>query len=226
MRDIISKFTKSSIISSFALIALAILLIVQSEATIIAISYVIGGVLIAIGVLAEINYMKNIKEKIADLDIVYGIVCVILGVLVITNPKAIAGVIPFVIGFIIIVNSAIKLQYSLELKREDNDLWLSTLLLSAVMTICGIVLIFNPFQGAVFLTRIVGIFILIYAVLDLISTFVIRNTFKKIHSAINETVIKEAELIEEDTTKETPVEEVVEEKPKKGRKKKNTGEEE
>ena len=222
MRDIISRFTKSSIISSFALIALAILLIVQSEATIITISYIIGGVLIAIGVLAEINYMKNIKEKIADLDIVYGIVCVILGVLVITNPKAIAGVIPFVIGFIIIVNSAIKLQYSLELRKEGNDLWLSTLLLSIVMTICGIVLIFNPFQGAVVLSRIVGIFILIYAVLDLISTFVIRNTFKKIHTAIEETVVKEATLIEEDTTKE----EIEDEEPKKKGKKKSKKEEE
>lgn len=202
MKEIISKFTKSSIISSIALIGLAIMLIVQSEATIIAISYVIGGILIALGVLAEINYLKNIKEKIADLDIVYGIVCVILGVLVITNPKAIAGVIPFVIGFIIIVNSAMKLSYSIELKREQNELWLSTLILSIIMTICGIVLIFNPFQGAVFLTRIVGAFILIYAVLDLVSTFVIRNTLKKIQTAINESVVKEAELIEEDTEKE------------------------
>ena len=207
MKEIISKFTKSSIISSFALIALAILLIVQSEATIIAISYIIGGLLVAIGVLAEINYIKNAREKIADLDIVYGIVCVILGILIITNPQAIAGVIPFVIGFIIIVNSAIKLQYSLELRKEKNDLWLSTLILSIIMSLCGIILIFNPFQGAVFLTRIVGIFILIYAILDLISTFVIRNTFKKIQTAINETVEKETELIEE--VKEASVEEPV-----------------
>lgn len=202
MRNIVSKFTKSSIISSVALIALAILLIVQSEATIIVISYVLGGILVAIGVIAEIQYIKNIKEQIADLDVVYGIVCVILGVLVITNPKAIAGIIPFVIGFIIIVNSAIKLSYSLDLRKEKNELWLSTLILSIIMTICGIVLIFNPFKGAVFLTRIVGIFILIYAVLDLVSTFVIRNTFKQIQTAIKETTVKEAELIEETTIKE------------------------
>jgi len=217
MKEIISKFTKSSIISSIALFALAILLIVQSEATIIAISYIIGGILVALGVLAEINYIKNLREKPTDLDIVYGIVCVILGILVITNPKAIAGVIPFVVGFIIIVNSAIKLQYSLELKKDNNNLWLSTLILSIIMTICGIVLIFNPFQGAVFLTRIVGAFILIYAVLDLISTFVIRNTFKKIQTAINESVVKEAVLIEEDTEKESEEKEA-KDKPKKEKK--------
>ena len=217
MKQIISRFTKSSIISSLALIALAILLIVQSEATIIAISYVIGGVLVAVGVLAEINYIKNAKDKIADLDIVYGVACIILGILVITNPKAIAGVIPFVIGFIIIINSAIKLQYSLELKKEKNDLWLSTLILSLIMTVCGIVLVFNPFQGAIFLTRIVGIFIFIYSVLDLISTFVIRNTFNQIQNAINDSVVKEADLIENK-------EEVEEKKEKKKKKKDDTKE--
>lgn len=200
MRNIISKFMKSSIISSIALIALAIMLIVQSDATVIGISYVIGAILVAIGVLAELNYIKNIKENLADMDVVYGIVCMILGIVVINNPKAIAGIIPFVIGFIIVVNSAIKLQYSFELKKEQNKLWLSTMIISIIMCICGIVLIFNPFQGAIFLTRIVGVFILIYAVLDLISTFVIISTFKKLQNAIKETV-KEAELIEEDTKK-------------------------
>ena len=143
MKGIISKFSKSSIISSFALVALAILLMTKSTETIAVISYIIGGILIAIGVLAEINYIKNMKEKIADLDIIYGIVCVILGVLVIQNKEAIAQVIPIVIGVIIVVNSAIKLQYSIELRKENNELWLSTLLLSIVMTICGIVLIFD-----------------------------------------------------------------------------------
>lgn len=135
----------------------------------------------------------------------------ILGIVVINNPKAIAGIIPFVIGFIIIVNSAIKLQYSMELKKNHNDLWLSTLILSIIMSICGITLIFNPFKGAEIITRIVGIFILVYAILDLVSTFVIRSTFKKIQTGINET-IKEAELIEDKTDKEKTKREKKEEK--------------
>lgn len=226
MKEIITKFTKSSIISSLALIVLAILLIVQSDATIIGISYIIGAVLVAIGALAEINYVKNIKEKSTGLDIVYGIVCVILGVLVIKNPKAIASIIPLVVGFIIVINSAIKLQYSIELKKRKNDLWLSTLILSIIMTICGIVLIFNPFEGLVIFTRIVGIFILIYAVLDLISTFVIKNTFKKLQEAITEKVEKESPLIEESEVKEAEIEEPEEEQEDKKKKAKKSEEEE
>ena len=197
MSSIINKLFKSSIISSIALIAFGILLILQSEATIMMVSYVIGAVLIALGVLAIINFLRS-KSELYHLDIVYGIVCVILGVIVIQNPEAIASIIPFVLGLVIIINSATKLQYSFELYKEKNSLWLSTLVLSIIMVVCGIVLIFNPFKGAILLTRIVGIFILIYSVLDLISTFVISKTFKKIQNSIEEN-IKDAEVIEETT---------------------------
>lgn len=198
MKTLIPNFIKASIISSLLLIALGILLIVRSEATIMTISYVIGGVLIAIGVLAEIGFLKENKNNITktDMDVIYGIVSIILGIVVINNPEAIASIIPLVIGIIIIVNSAVKLQYSLELKKEKNDLWLSTLILSIVMLVCGVVLIFNPFAGAVLLTKIVGVFILVYAVLDLLSTFFIRNTLKKFQEAVKEEVT-EAKVIEE-----------------------------
>lgn len=195
MKSLINSFFRSSIISSISLIAFGALLIVQSEATIITISYIIGAILIALGVIAGLRFFKS-KDTKNDLDIIYGVVCIILGIVVIKNPEAIASIIPFIIGFVIIVNSATKLQYSLELKREKNKLWLSTMLLSIIMLVCGIVLIFNPFKGAVLLTRVVGIFIVIYAVLDIISTIVIKNTYNQIRKGIKEN-IKEADIIDE-----------------------------
>ena len=192
---------KISIISSLILLALGILLIFQSEATIITISYIIGALLIAIGVMAGINYIKNFKESNKnELDVVYTLVCVILGIIVIKNPEVIASIIPVVIGVIIVVNSTTKLQYSLELKKTNNELWISTLALSIVMLVCGIVLIFNPFEGAVLLTRIVGIFILVYSILDLISTFIIKNSFDIVKKAMKED-IKEADIVEDNTKK-------------------------
>ena len=195
MKSLINSFFRSSIISSISLIAFGALLIVQSEATIITISYIIGAILIALGVIAGLRFFKS-KDTKNDLDIIYGVVCIILVIVVIKNPEAIASIIPFIIGFVIIVNSATKLQYSLELKREKNKLWLSTMLLSIIMLVCGIVLIFNPFKGAVLLTRVVGIFIVIYAVLDIISTIVIKNTYNQIRKGIKEN-IKEADIIDE-----------------------------
>lgn len=199
MRSLMSKIFKTSILGSLALIILGLLLIFQSEATIISLSYVIGGVLIAIGTLAILKFLQGKKNNGKnDLDIVYGVVTIILGVIVISNPHAIASIIPFIVGFIIIINSANKLQYSLELKRNENNLWKSTMILAFITTICGVVLVLNPFKGAEFITKLVGILILIYAILDIVSTITIKNTVKQIHNAIEETIV-DAQVVEEKT---------------------------
>lgn len=201
MGNFISKIFKSSILGSIGLIVLGTLLVFQSEATIISISYIIGGILVAIGALAILRFIRNSKEKVKrDLDIVYGIVTIILGIIVIRSPHAIASIIPFIIGFIIIINSATKLQYSFELKKNNNDLWKSTMILAFITTICGLILILNPFKGAEFITKIVGILILIYSILDIISTITIKNTVNKIHNAIEENIV-DAQIIEEETPK-------------------------
>lgn len=197
MRSLMSKVFRSSILGACALIALGLLLIFQSEATIISISYVIGGILIAIGTLAILKYIENNREgNKSELDIIYGIVTIILGIIVISHPQAIASIIPFIIGILIIIKSASKLHYSLILKKDNNDLWKSTFIIAIVTTVCGVALVINPFKGAEFLTKIVGVLITVYSVLDIISTLTIKNTLKQIHTAIEDTIV-DAEIIEE-----------------------------
>ena len=218
MSDLMSKFFRSSILGSIGMAILGILLIFYSEVTIVSISYVVGAILIAIGVLAILKFIKayNLSSR-NELDIVYGIVSVVLGIVVITNPEAIASIIPIVVAIIIIISSATKLQYSLELKKSDNELWKSTMIISIITMLCGVLLIFNPCQGAIMFTRIVGILILIYAVLDISSTISIKRSVKQIHEAIEEIV--EAEVVEEKSQeKEEPKQ--IEEKKKTAKKKK------
>ncbi len=201
MNKFMEKIFKSSLLNSMALIILGLLLIFQSEATIVSISYIIAAVIIVVGVVAGLRYIKNFKEDTrSELDLIYSVVCIVLGIVVIKNPQAIASIIPFVIGVVIIINSATKLQYSIELKENQNNLWKSTMILALITTVCGIVLIFNPFSGAVLITRIVGILILIYSILDIISTLSIRSTVKQIHNAVEETIV-DAEIIEDKTNK-------------------------
>lgn len=194
-----SKLFKSSIISSIALIILGLLLFFQAETTIISISYIIGAALIAIGVLSGIRFVGGLNNNNQnELDVIYGIVCVVLGILIITNPTAIASAIPIVVGVIIVLNSVIKLHYSLELKESKNELWKSTMIMSVIMTICGIILIFNPFAGAVFITKIIGALIVIYAILDIASTIVIKKNVSKLKNAIEEKIV-DADIVEDKT---------------------------
>ena len=196
------KFLKSSIITSAILIVLGVLLILQSETTIMMISYIIGGVLVAIGALALIRYVKNGESPALrnELDIVYGIVTIIFGIIIVQNYQAIASIIPAVIGIAIIISSAGKLNYAFQLREDESRMWKTTMVISIISTICGVILLFNPFKAALGIMKIIGVFIILYAVLDLISTIAIRSSVIKIQKAVEET-ISDAEIISEEESK-------------------------
>lgn len=204
MEKIMKKFMKSSMITSTILIILGILLIFQSETTVMAISYIIGGILIAAGALALVRYVRNVQgvEIRNELDIIYGIVTIAFGIIIIKNYSAIASVIPIVIGIAIIINSAGKLNYSFQLKANKNELWKTTMVISIISTICGVILLFNPFKAVLGIMKIIGIFIIIYALLDLISTVAIRSSVTKIQKAVEET-ITDAIIVSEDELKKS-----------------------
>lgn len=192
------NFAKSSMFTSILLFFLGLLLIFQSEATIATISYIIGAILIAAGSFALIRYVSiNTKGLNAtDLDILYGIVSVVLGILIITNPHAIANIIPIILGIAIIISSASKIQCAFNLKNNNNEIWKATMVIAVISTICGVVLLFNPFAGAVWIMRIVGVFITIYAILDFTSTYIIKKNVEQFQVIVEKETV-EAEIIEE-----------------------------
>lgn len=225
METLMKRFFRSSLISSITLLIIGILLILQSEITIITISYIIGTLLIALGAIAIIKFIKNINNIAReDLDIVYGTVTIILGVIVIYNPEAIASIIPIIIGIGIVISSATKLQYAIELKDNLNGQWKTTLIFSIVSAICGVVLICNPFKGAVIIMQIIGGVIVAYSILDIISTITIKKNVSAIHQAIDGT-INDAEVVNEENVEvnveneETPSDEDKSKKKKKKNKK-------
>lgn len=192
------RFFKSSILTSTLLLCLGVLLIFESEVTIVTISYIIGSILVAAGTFALIRYVSTNKKGFdaSELDLLYGIVTIILGILIITHPQAIAKIIPIILGIAIIISSASKIQYAFTLKNSSNDLWKTTMVIAVISTICGIILLFNPFAGAVLLMRIVGIFIFVYAVLDFISTYIIKKNVDEFRSIVSKEVVMDAEVEE------------------------------
>ena len=72
------------------------------------------------------------------------------------------------------------------------------MILSIISTLCGIILLFNPFKALTSFTQVVGIFIVIYAVLDMVSTFTIKRNVKMFQKTMQEG-IAEALIVKEET---------------------------
>ena len=106
-----------------------------------------------------------------------------------------------------------------------NGQWKTTLIFSIVSAICGVVLICNPFKGAVIIMQIIGGVIVAYSILDIISNITIKKNVSAIHQAIDGT-INDAEVVNEENVEanveneETPSNEDKSKKKKKKNKKK------
>ena len=196
MKETINKMFISSILSSAVLLVIGLLLFIRPEGTLSLISYTIGGILVIIGTNSLINYYRG-KEYVSKFELVYGVLGVLGGFVLILNPKAIVSLIPFIIGVWIVISSLSKLKYAVELNSKKTRTGIISLAIIILTLVLGVVLIFNPFSGAVFITKMIGLFLFAYVILDIVQSSIIKRDIGAI------VVVKETE-----------------EMPKRGRKKK------
>ena len=177
MKVEIKRVIWPSLLSSIFLLLLGILLFFKSSATLMGISYLVGGVLIALGVIAIINFLRNsTKDIFVELNIVYGIVSIVAGLFLVTVPEFVGSIIPIVVGITIIISSSFKIQQALVLKNLGSKYFAPSIIMAISCLICGVVILFNPFTSAVVVTQIIGLFMIIYAVLDIINSFILKKS--------------------------------------------------
>ena len=176
MEKIIKSIVKSSIFTSGILILLGLLLFIKSDDTIVAISYLVGGAIIILGILAFINFFKKKNSDfVSSFDIIYGMITVVFGIFILSNPKMVATIIPFIIGGWVLIKSSFKIAYAIELKNVENVIWKNVLVTSIISALVGVIMIFNPFKTSVVVFKIIGAAIIVYAILDIISTIQLKK---------------------------------------------------
>jgi len=179
MKETIKRIFTLSIFSSIIFIVIGLLLLLKPGTTLRMISYIIGGLILVFGIFGIARFSTS-KEKGLNFDLVYGILSLIGGLIVILNPEALASIIPVILGIWIIINSSLKIQYAFNMKEEENKKFKITLILSLITLLSGIILLFNPFKAASYVAQAVGIFVIIYATIDLFESFIIKSKVTKI----------------------------------------------
>ena len=156
---------KYDITSSIVLLILGILLLLVPGEIVTTVIRLFGLIILVIGITSVLN---EIKIKKQSTDFVNGILIGILGLVFISSPQTIASIIPFILGVWITIKSLFKLQFSYSLKRTSTD-YIKPLVINIIELILGLVLVFNPFKGAEALIRIIGGFMIVYGILDILN---------------------------------------------------------
>lgn len=170
---------RTTIVLSILLIFIGVFLLIKPETTLHAISYIIGTALIIWGLFPIISFFTNKEsQNYLEFSFVIGIFAFLFGLVVIIDPELIGSIIPLLMGIWMIINGAIKLYYSFILNREKYSI--IPIVVSLIILLCGLVLVINPFDGAIVLTQLIGISFIVYSVLDLIECFSIYKTYNSV----------------------------------------------
>lgn len=185
----VKKMNLTSIIFSIIFILIGAFLLARPEDAIHLVSYALGIILLVWGVISVVQFFSN-KESQSYLEFgfIVGVFVLIFGIIILIKPDTIASIIPLLLGIWMLINGVTKLSYSLTLNKNRNAA--SSIIISLIIVILGILLIFNPFAGAKKIVQILGIIIIIYSVLDLLECLAIKTVIKK------ETKTKTEEIIE------------------------------
>ena len=180
MRHTLKQFLGISIISWFLFLILGFFLFYQAEMTLLVISYTIGITLLIGGMVPFVKTLLSKENGFFGLDFITSIFSFVAGLVIIFNNKLIVSIIPLFVGIILIINGIYKFQLASFLKSQNVEKWFINFIFAIIILICGILFVINPFSGAKAITKFIGIFIIIYTLLDIIGYFFLRRTVKNI----------------------------------------------
>ena len=179
MDQFFKKMGWTSIITSIAFTVLGIIIAYNPNTTFRIISYVLGAILIAYGVLKVIEYFKvKGSYDLYNYELAYGIIACLLGIVVIVCSGMIEAILRILIGIWIVYSGAMRLGLAMKLQKldADNKIWVPVLVIALAMLICGLYIIAVP--GTVMMT--IGIIMVIYGIMDIIEEVIFMKNVKDI----------------------------------------------
>ena len=159
------------VIYALLCILMGILMMIYPSSILNTICYIIAVIFLLLAIRYLLEYRK--RDLINDFY-KYELVVVIIFV----KKDFVISIIPFIVGIIIVISGIMKIENALDLKRMDSH-WVFLLIVAIVNVLLGIVILINPQNTAVFVTRITGIILTYSGVVDLITTLTVSGKIRR-----------------------------------------------
>lgn len=193
MNDFLLKIKNLSLITIIASVIIGIVLLIRPDEALQFVSLVCGITILLLGVGCWITFFaKNNSVFMA----IMGTLALIVGIVVCVKYKSIISILLFIFGIFLIISGVIDFISAIDAKRNDMTSWVVSLIMSLVIIVAGIVVTVNPFSSIVFVTRLLGGALIVYAVMDLICFIQIRKIAKL--TTVDDPGVDEVDITEND----------------------------
>ena len=189
--ELIKKAKWGYLFLSALYIVLGIILIIYPAQTINVICKIIGVTAVAAGIYTIVRFfLRSATTFTATAGLITGIICLVCGILLISNPDIIKSIFPFVIGIMIIIDSAFKLSASLELRGTSAGAWYGMFFLALLGLIFGFVVVFNARAAADLITRIIGVSLIVDAVENICAVATVSGKVRAIAKKLSKDTVE------------------------------------
>lgn len=176
------RFKLNFIILSAGYILLGLLRLFMPDPQSLLLCYLLGVLLLVAGIVRVLLYFaKDHEVRVFRNDLAIGVLLLVGGLYIIVQPASITAWLPVILGFCVVYDSILKLQYSFELKRTFK-LWWSMLLAAIITALLGLLLILVQFEQPV-MVYFFGSVLILDGVANLISLALLTFQMKKAQKA-------------------------------------------
>ena len=156
------------IVMSVLFCAAGILFIAAPELSVSILGVCIGVAMILFGIVKLIGYFSKDLFRLAfQFDLEFGILMMILGVIVLFNPKNLMAFICVALGISILLDGLFKIRIAMDSKQFGIKSWWLILTLAIITGVFGMFLIFESVIGSQILSVLLGLTLLSEGILSL-----------------------------------------------------------
>ena len=190
----LEKIKNTTILSAVIYMIIGVLMISVPEFVSNSICYIIGGLVLAFGILKLMSYFATeYKNFWTGLVLLSSIAFIGFGIYIIFSPEQFISWIPFVVGIIMIVDGIQKLIQTQSIKKAGYDNPVALLIYALVLIVIGVILLKNPFGAIIVVIRIIGVFLIFDAIEEIITVKKYEKAFHKMKDNVNHIKIIEEE---------------------------------
>ncbi len=148
MKSIIQDMKHNYFVNAVIMVLLGLVLVIWPHILGVLLCYLLGGALIVMGVFQLISFLRG--ERLGFYNkfvMMMGIVLVLLGIWICTQPHIVLSIIPVVVGIIVLIHGLMDIQYTLDIKKAGSTKWWIALIAAILTLVVGLLLVFNPFTA-------------------------------------------------------------------------------
>ncbi len=146
---------------------------------------ILSSLLLVHGLFYIIRYLYDgLGKKVFAIDLIIGIVSMILGIFtyiyLMNDTTKVLSMMGPILGIWLITLAIEKLYFGIKFAKSQEEIYPLICFMGALICLMGILVIFNPFNAFMLITRLMGLFIICTGLLDGMTSSLFRKRSKEI----------------------------------------------